>query len=96
MIGCIGIVGHEERAQLRWFLIDPLYRGVGLGKKLLTYALEFARERGYLSGYNQRFGESDWFISESRLCESKRKAQQLMERGANGIRVFHGFKLTGY
>ena len=51
IIGCIGIVGHEEKAQLRWFLIDPLYRGIGLGKKLLTSALEFAKERGYKSIY---------------------------------------------
>lgn len=51
IIGCIGIVGHEEKAQLRWYLIDPLYRGMGLGKRLLNYALEFAKERGYKSIY---------------------------------------------
>ncbi len=51
IIGCIGIVGREKRAQLRWFLIEPLYRGIGLGKKLLNRALEFAGERGYESIY---------------------------------------------
>lgn len=51
IVGCIGIVGHGERAQLRWFLTDHLYRGIGLGKKLLTCALEFAKEKGYKSIY---------------------------------------------
>lgn len=51
IVGCIGIVGHQERAQLRWFLIDPLYRGIGLGKKLLNLALEFAKNKGYKSIY---------------------------------------------
>lgn len=51
IIGCIGIVGHKKRAQLRWFLIEPLYRGIGLGKKLLNCALEFAKEKGYTSIY---------------------------------------------
>ena len=51
IIGCVGIAGHEKRAQLRWFLIDPLYRGIGLGKKLLNYALEFAKEQAYESIY---------------------------------------------
>lgn len=51
IIGCIGIAGHGEKAQLRWFLIEPLYRGIGLGKKLLNYALEFAKEKGYKSIY---------------------------------------------
>lgn len=51
IIGCIAIVGHEDKAQLRWFLINPLYRKMGLGKKLLNYALAFAKERGYKSIY---------------------------------------------
>lgn len=50
-IGCIGIVSRGERAQLRWFLLDPLYRGVGLGKKLLQTALGFAKEAGFQKVY---------------------------------------------
>lgn len=46
-VGCIGIVGRGERAQLRWFLLDPLYRGIGLGRRLLDAALTFAREAGF-------------------------------------------------
>lgn len=47
IVGCIGIVGHGERAQLRWFLTDPHYRNIGLGKKLLNEAISFARKAQY-------------------------------------------------
>lgn len=51
IVGCIGIAGSNERAQLRWFLLDPHYRGIGLGKMLLQKALDFAREKKYKSIY---------------------------------------------
>ncbi|PJI08155.1 MULTISPECIES: bifunctional helix-turn-helix transcriptional regulator/GNAT family N-acetyltransferase [Clostridium] len=51
IIGCIGIVGHGERAQLRWFLINPYYRKIGLGKKLLDKVLDFAKSKKYKSVY---------------------------------------------
>ena len=51
IIGCIGVAAHGERAQLRWFLVDPLYRHIGLGTKLLHAAINFAKERGYKSIY---------------------------------------------
>lgn len=51
IIGCIGVAAHGERAQLRWFLVDSLYRHIGLGKKLLHAAINFAKERGYKSIY---------------------------------------------
>lgn len=51
IIGCIGIVGHEDRAQLRWFLLHPDYRGIGLGKELFDQAMSFAREKGFKKVY---------------------------------------------
>jgi Transcriptional regulators len=51
IIGCIGIAGHGERAQLRWFLLHPNYRGMGLGKRLLNQAIEFCRDKGYKAVY---------------------------------------------
>ena len=48
IIGNIAILGHsEEEAQLRWFLIQPESRGIGLGHKLFEKAMEFCRKKGY-------------------------------------------------
>jgi len=47
IIGSIAVVGHSKGdAQLRWFLVHPDYRGLGIGKELLKDALRFCRERG--------------------------------------------------
>jgi len=51
IVGCIGIVGRGERAQLRWFLLHPNYRGIGLGKDLFELAMSFAREKGFEKVY---------------------------------------------
>lgn len=48
MIGAIAIVGHTAtRAQLRWFLLHPSFRGRGLGSRLMKEALQFCRNKGY-------------------------------------------------
>lgn len=63
IVGCIGIVDRGERAQLRWFLIDPHYRNQGLGKKLLQEALSFAKEKKYKSIYLLTCSDLDTAIS---------------------------------
>jgi N-acetylglutamate synthase-like GNAT family acetyltransferase len=48
IIGNIAILGHSEKeAQLRWFLILPEYRGVGLGREIFERAIEYCRLKGY-------------------------------------------------
>jgi len=48
IIGSIAIVGHSKvDAQLRWFLIHPDYRGLGLGRELIEEALLFCKEHRY-------------------------------------------------
>lgn len=48
IIGAIAIVGHSaDQAQLRWFILQPEYRGMGLGQKMLQEALQYAREKGF-------------------------------------------------
>lgn len=46
--GFIGMVGLDETtAQLRWFLIEPEFRGAGLGRRLIKVALDYCREKKY-------------------------------------------------
>lgn len=45
--GSVAIVGTDEGARLRWFLVNPAYHGHGLGLLLLEHALKFCRERHY-------------------------------------------------
>jgi len=48
VIGSVAIVGHSEAdAQLRWFLVHPDYRRLGVGKELLKNAVQFCRECRY-------------------------------------------------
>jgi GNAT superfamily N-acetyltransferase len=48
VVGCIAIVeAAPEIAQLRWFLVDPSMRGIGLGRKLIEASVEFCRDAGY-------------------------------------------------
>ena len=48
IIGCVAVVAAApQTAQLRWFLVDPGARGVGLGRWLLLEALSFCEESGY-------------------------------------------------
>jgi len=46
--GSIAIVRRNpQEAQLRWFLLHPEIRSLGLGRILLEEALGFCREKGY-------------------------------------------------
>jgi GNAT superfamily N-acetyltransferase len=50
VIGCIAIVAvSAQTAQLRWFLLEPEFRGIGLGRNLLQEAVAFCRNSGYQS-----------------------------------------------
>ena len=46
-VGSIAIVsGEADAAQLRWFLVEPDCRGMGVGRLLLDEALAFCRTSG--------------------------------------------------
>jgi len=51
MIGFLLLMDRGNAAQLRYFLIEPEYRGIGLGSKLLHLYMEFLRECGYTASY---------------------------------------------
>ena len=47
IVGSIAIVsGAADSAQLRWFLVDPAHRGMGVGTRLLAEAIAFCRATG--------------------------------------------------
>jgi GNAT superfamily N-acetyltransferase len=48
VVGSIAMVDAEEGVgQLRWFLLVPEARGLGLGRRLLDAALDYGRARGF-------------------------------------------------
>jgi ribosomal protein S18 acetylase RimI-like enzyme len=50
IVGSIAIVKHsDEKAQLRWLLVDPAFRGRGVGSSLVREAVTFAKGAGYRS-----------------------------------------------
>jgi peptidyl-dipeptidase Dcp len=51
MIGFLLLMDRGNAAQLRYFLIQPEYRGIGLGAKLLSLYMDFLRECNYKESY---------------------------------------------
>jgi len=51
MIGFLLLMDRGHAAQLRYFLIAPEYRGIGLGSKLMNLYMDFLRECGYKESY---------------------------------------------
>ena len=41
----------NNQAQLRYFILDKTFRGIGLGKKLMGEWMDFFQERQYQSAY---------------------------------------------
>ena len=51
MIGFLLLMDRGEAAQLRYFLIQSEYRGIGLGSKLMNLYMDFLRKCGYQKSY---------------------------------------------
>jgi N-acetylglutamate synthase-like GNAT family acetyltransferase len=51
IIGFVFLMNRGETAQLRYFLIEPPYRGIGLGKKLMELYMDFMKQCGYKKSY---------------------------------------------
>jgi len=51
MIGFLLLMNRGQAAQLRYFLIEPDYRGLGLGLKLLNLYMDFLYQCGYKESY---------------------------------------------
>jgi len=52
IIGFLALMHRPgNAAQLRYFILSPAYRGIGLGKKLMDLYMEFFYSKGYRSAY---------------------------------------------
>jgi GNAT superfamily N-acetyltransferase len=50
LAGCIAIAGDRDRpgdARLRWYIVDPSRQGEGIGRTLITKAIDFSKTAGY-------------------------------------------------
>lgn len=63
MIGFLLLMDRGDSAQLRYFLIEPQYRGIGLGSKLMNLYMEFLHGCGYEKSYLWTTNELDSAIS---------------------------------
>ena len=71
VVGTIAIDGRHagaSGAHLRWFILDDVSRGAGVGAKLLDTALAFCRTRGFAHVYLWTFAGLD---AARRLYESR-------------------------
>jgi peptidyl-dipeptidase Dcp len=52
IVGFLLLMHREgDAAQLRYFILEPAYRGLGLGKRLMGLYMEHLRKAGYRSSY---------------------------------------------
>lgn len=51
IVGFLLLLDRGEAAQLRYFILLPEYRGLGLGNKLMKLYIEFLKSSGYKSSY---------------------------------------------
>ena len=45
------LMNRGDTAQLRYFLVERKYRGIGLGVKLMNLYMDFLQESGYKTSY---------------------------------------------
>jgi N-acetylglutamate synthase-like GNAT family acetyltransferase len=51
MVGFLLLMHRGDTAQLRYFILQPEYRGIGLGNKLMRLYMDFLKEKKYKSTY---------------------------------------------
>lgn len=51
LVGCLGLMDRGDCAQLRFFLVHPRYRELGLGRRLMDAFIDCMRSRGFGSAY---------------------------------------------
>jgi len=89
--GSVAIDGHNAKTQgarLRWFIVEPEFQNAGLGKKLISYAVEFCKKMQYpkiflwtfegLDAARRLYEDQNFRLSE--IHEVKQWGQQITEQ----------------
>ena len=83
LAGSIAITGdrdHPDYARLRWYIVDPRYQGLGIGRILISKAIDFSRETGYKRIYLWTFeglGQAQSIYEQNgfRIAEERKREQ---------------------
>jgi ribosomal protein S18 acetylase RimI-like enzyme len=51
IVGFLALMDRGEQAQLRYFVIDPSVRGMGLGKKLMELFMDYLKANNYKGAF---------------------------------------------
>lgn len=51
IVGFLLLMHSGESAQLRYFILEPAYRGIGLGNKLINLFMSFLKEKNYCHSF---------------------------------------------
>lgn len=51
IVGFVALMDRGDQAQLRYFILDPSVRGIGLGKKLIGLFMDHLRSSGFKGAY---------------------------------------------
>ncbi len=58
VVGAIAIVNRGRgSAQLRWFILHPTYRGLGMGRELMSHSVDFCKAKQYKKVFLWTFDE---------------------------------------
>ncbi|MDW7668736.1 MAG: GNAT family N-acetyltransferase, partial [Bacillota bacterium] len=78
--GLIALVKvDKDTAQLRWFLMEKELRGKGIGSKLISTLIEFAKEKKYKNNYLWTVG----FLDAARHLYEKYGFELIETKGSN-------------
>ena len=89
-VGFIAIIGIDEKtAQLRWFLIEPEFRGKGLGHRLMAEAIGYCRRKKFAKVFLSTFKGLDaarHLYSRFGFVQTEEEADDTWRKGLIGER----------
>ncbi|MCL5965481.1 MAG: GNAT family N-acetyltransferase [Deinococcus sp.] len=74
VVGCVGYEAYEPYALLRSLAVHPAHRGTGRGRKLMRFAVNEARSRGFEQALGLTSSIPDWLL---RLGFSETRREEL-------------------